>query len=329
MSIQNYLKNHSLYGFNLGLRIYKKDLVGRLERIDFLGGQTRTLLDEDGLGVIDAIWFAVDNQEGVHAGNIPFQKMILSVYVDGEVTPSVSFDCGSLGYWNETQSCSCATDHIHHEFLGVSGGSSKGGGLTFKFPIPYRTHIKIIIQNPDSNTGLLYSQIYRTKNLYIPLKLKSVNLSWSNKVTISAYPDAVEYEFLNISNKEGWLVWFSTILDGLTDMSYADSRMKIYIDGEVSPSFNSPDFPSFFGELKNFSFGKAFQSTMHTYFNPWRTLAFCNFDTEYRISMGLDLMSWIGGIYFESSARAVLDPAQNTMLTDFDMSHIWLYYERV
>jgi hypothetical protein len=309
MNIQDYLKRHSLYGPNFGLRAKQKKLGGRFERINFNPGAPLTLMDESGAGVIDAIWFAIDNREVTFDGNAPFQKMILRIFIDGEVTPSVEFDCGTLGYWNTPSSGSYATNHLHHESLGLNpaNNKAKGGGLTFKFPIPYANHIKITIENPDANPGFLYSFIYYTPEVYIPLKLMSFNIPWSNKITISALTP-VEYEFFNLTNTEGWLIWHSIILKGNTNNSFAESKIKVFIDGESSPSINSPDLPSMFGELKDFAFTTAFMSAVNMYLNPWRTIVPCDLVGTHQVSLGLDLMAWLGGLYFTSGARAVLDP---------------------
>ncbi|MEW5804672.1 MAG: DUF2961 domain-containing protein [bacterium] len=319
MSIQQYLKNHELYGLNLGLRPKVKQIVGRIEWDTIDAGETRVLLDEDGPGVIDSIWFAIGGT------NNTFNNMILRFYIDGEDIPSIQFDGGSLGYRqaNAISQQSHATAHVH--FTVQPDG---GGGLSLRFPIPYSTHIRVTIQNPEAEQQYLFCQIYRTLGIDIPLRLKSINIPWSNKVTILA-STPVEYEYFNLTGIEGWLVWFSTILDGAAGISFAESKMKIYLDGESSPSIDSPDFPSFFGECKNFSYSRQFISTMHVYFNSWRLLCPAGFDTEYRVNIGLDIMKFLGGIYFQSGARAILDTTPTTIVTDFDMSYIWLYYQKI
>ncbi|MEW5803899.1 MAG: DUF2961 domain-containing protein [bacterium] len=319
MSIHHYMKNHEFYGFNFGLRPKIKQIVGRIEWEYIEAGETRLVLDEDGPGIIDTLWFAVGGL------NDTFINCILRIYVDNEVIPSIQFDCGSIGYRQMnavSQQSHCAT---HFHFTQQPDG---GGGFSTRFPIPYSTHIRITMYNPEATSAPFFCQTYRTLGIDIPLRLKSINLPWSNKATILA-SSPTEYEYFNLTGIEGWLVWFSTILDGAAGISFAESKMKIYIDGESSPSIESPDFPGFFGKCKNFSYSKQFLSNMHTYVNSWRLFPPAGFDVTFRVNIGLDIMKFLGGIYFQSGARAVLDTTAPTMVTDFDMSYIWLYYQKI
>jgi hypothetical protein len=96
-------------------------------------GETLTILDEPGPGVITHIWFTFSSDETYH-----LKKLVLRMYWDGESTPSVEAPIGDffglgLGEYFTFQSIplSAAPNHAVNSY----------------FPMPFQKHARITIEN--------------------------------------------------------------------------------------------------------------------------------------------------------------------------------------
>jgi hypothetical protein len=96
-------------------------------------GQTLTILDADGPGMISHIWFTLDDSEPYH-----LKRIVLRMYWDGESSPSVETPIGDFfGLGNGI--------YYRWESLVLSAGSDKA--LNSYFPMPYAHHARITITN--------------------------------------------------------------------------------------------------------------------------------------------------------------------------------------
>jgi len=99
-------------------------------------GDTQTIADVDGPGVIKHIWITTPNS--MNGREYMIRDMVLRMYWDGEDDPSVEvplgdfFGCGH-GRWADLTS------------VPMTVGST--GGLNTHFPMPFREHAKITIEN--------------------------------------------------------------------------------------------------------------------------------------------------------------------------------------
>ena len=96
-------------------------------------GETLTLLEESGPGVITHVWFTLASEEPYH-----LKKVVLNMYWDGEATPSVETPLGDffglgLGdyYVFESTPLSVAPNHALNSF----------------FPMPFQKHARITVTN--------------------------------------------------------------------------------------------------------------------------------------------------------------------------------------
>src|SRR2546430_12746658 len=96
-------------------------------------GQTLSILDVDGPGMISHMWFTINAPEPYH-----LKRIVMRIYWDGEESPSVEAPIG--------------------DFFGLGNGAyygwqsavlSTGGdrSLNSWFPMPYAKHAKITITN--------------------------------------------------------------------------------------------------------------------------------------------------------------------------------------
>ena len=161
--------------------------------------------------------------------------------------------------------------------------------------------------------------MYNVKNVDIPFRLKSVNLSYINKVTILNTSNTV-YEFFTLAG-EGWLVWHSMTMEPSVDNSCLNSLMNVYVDGEVLPSISSVNMLNWFTDSNDFN-----QWPMST---SWRSLSCCpwgGFFTR-KFQAGVNLLDLLGGIRFTNGCRTTMDTTPAAMATDFSFSSTWLYYQ--
>ena len=93
-------------------------------------GTTTTLMDVDGPGIIQHIWVTFDNKF--------YRDLILRMYWDGEETPSVEVPLGDFfcNGWN--QRCN---------ILSMPINVNPSGGMNCFFPMPFRKHARITIEN--------------------------------------------------------------------------------------------------------------------------------------------------------------------------------------
>lgn len=179
-------------------------------------GESLTLLDTDGPGLISHLWFTIASSEPYH-----LKKIVLRMYWDGEETPSVEAPIGDffglgLGYYHPWQS----------EMLSV--GSVKD--LNCFFPMPFQHHARVVVTNEGTqDIGALYYNIeYRTgapldpETLYFHAQYRQAqpNRGWTNRWTSNAQP--LVNRRPNLTGQDNY-VWFEAKGSG----QYAGVTMSI------------------------------------------------------------------------------------------------------
>jgi hypothetical protein len=165
-------------------------------------GDTRTVLDVDGPGMVSHIWFTISDPEPYH-----LKRIVLRIYWDGEATPSVETPIGDffglgLGEYFNWQSAL------------LSVGSSKA--LNSFFPMPYRKHARITVTNEGKQaiSSLYYNIDYRTYSkplapdtLYFHAQFRQAqpNHGWTTQWYENGDP-LVNYK-RNLDGKDNY-VWF-------------------------------------------------------------------------------------------------------------------------
>ena len=204
-------------------------------------GETVTVLDTDGPGVISHIWFTINDQEPYH-----LKRIVLRMYWDGEATPSVETPIGDffglgLGTYHNWKS----------EMLSV--GSVKA--LNSYFPMPYRHHARITVTNEGKQRiGSLYYNIdYRTESHPLPAdtvyfhaqyRQAQPNHGWTDDWSTNGTP--LVNDKANLDGKDNY-VWLDAKghgqFVGVTmsvlqnqDMWWGEGDDMFFIDGAKAPS---------------------------------------------------------------------------------------------
>ncbi len=106
---------------------------------------TATIMDVDGPGVIQHIWITVRNTF--------YRDLILRMYWDGEEAPSVEVPLGDFF-------CNGFCKRVN--VLSIPINVNPSGGFNSFFPMPFRTHARITVENrsPEKCQGFFYTINY-------------------------------------------------------------------------------------------------------------------------------------------------------------------------
>jgi hypothetical protein len=229
-------------------------------------GETLTILDADGPGMISHLWFTVAMSE-------PFslKRIVMRIYWDGEETPSVEtplgdffgLGLGTVVSWQST-------------FLQVGNNNA----LNSFFPMPYAKHAKVTITNEGKTSinSLYYNIDYRKNNKPLPAgtlyfhaqyRQAQPNKGWTNQWYENGDP-MVNYK-RNLDGKDNY-VWFEAKGHGQyvgvtmsvlqnQDGWWGEGDDMFYIDGEAIPSTIGTGSEDYF--LGAWDFGSAFSYPMY------------------------------------------------------------------
>lgn len=204
-------------------------------------GQTLTVLDTDGPGLISHIWFTIASNEEYH-----LKRIVLRIFWDGEGTPSVETPVGDffglgLGEYHNWQS----------QMLSV--GSIKA--LNCFFPMPYRKHARITVTNEGMEPvrSFYYNIDFRTYAQEIPsgtlyfhaqYRQAQPNHGWTNSWKSNGDPKVNQKTNLDGQDNYVWLeatgrgqfvgVTMSVLQN--QDKWFGEGDDMFFIDGEQKPS---------------------------------------------------------------------------------------------
>jgi hypothetical protein len=214
-------------------------------------GETLTVLDAEGPGLVSHIWFTINSPEPYH-----LKRIVLRIYWDGEENPSVEAPIGDffglgLGYYHPWES----------EMLSV--GSVKD--LNCFFPMPFQRHARITVTNEGKRAvkALYYNIDYRIDEttlapgtLYFHAQYRQAqpNRGWTNKWTSNAQP--LVNKRANLTGQENY-VWLEAKGSG----QYAGVTMSIlqnqddwwgegddmfFVDGAMKPTISGTGAEDYF-----------------------------------------------------------------------------------
>jgi hypothetical protein len=228
-------------------------------------GQTLTILDVDGPGMISHIWFTIDDNEPY-----ALKRIVLRMYWDGEKDPSVETPIGDffglgLGLYYTWQS----------ELLSVGNNSA----LNSFFPMPYQHHARITVTNEgkEAVNNFYYNIEYRSyarplpaDTLYFHAEYRQAqpNPGWTNQWYENGDP-VVNYH-RNLDGKDNY-VWLEAKGHGQyvgvtmsvlqnQDGWWGEGDPMFFIDGEKTPVVGTGSEDYFLGA---WDFGGAFSYMLY------------------------------------------------------------------
>jgi hypothetical protein len=221
-------------------------------------GETLTVLDDAGPGLISHVWFTIASDDPHH-----LKALVLRMYWDGEATPSVEAPVGDffgLGLGDY---------HLYHA-LPLSVGADKA--LNSFFPMPFQKHARITITNEGSHKVdafyfnidyRAYSKPLQQDLLYFHAQYRQAAPAqgWTNQWRSNGDPLVDGKKNLN---GEGNYVWMEATgrghFAGVTmsvlqnqDGWWGEGDDMFFVDGEPTPSINGTGSEDYF--LGAWSFG--------------------------------------------------------------------------
>jgi hypothetical protein len=214
-------------------------------------GETLTLLDENGPGLVTHIWFGIASDDPHH-----LKALVLRMYWDGESSPSVETPLGDffgLGLG----------DYYLYQSLPLAVGSDKA--LNSFFPMPFQKHARITVTNEGSlKVDSFYFNIdYRAYSKPLPAdqlyfhaqyRQGTPNHGWTNQWQSNG--DELVNDKKNL-NGEGNYVWMEATgrghFVGVTmsvlqnqDGWWGEGDDMFFVDGETTPSINGTGSEDYF-----------------------------------------------------------------------------------
>jgi hypothetical protein len=214
-------------------------------------GDTLTLLDESGPGVITHIWFTIASPEEMH-----LKKLVLRIYWDHESAPSIEAPVGDffgLGLG----------EYFLFQSIPLSVGADKA--LNSFFVMPFRKHARITVANEGTQkVDAFYFNIdYRAcakslspQTLYFHAQYRQAAPAqgWTNDWKENGDPRVNNR--LNLDG-EGNYVWMNATgrgqFAGVTmsilqnqDAWWGEGDDMFFIDGEARPSINGTGSEDYF-----------------------------------------------------------------------------------
>ena len=227
-------------------------------------GDTLTLLDEAGPGLISHIWFTIASDDPNH-----LKALVLRMYWDGESSPSVETPVGDffgLGLG----------DYYLYQSLPLAVGADKA--LNCYFPMPFQKHARITVTNEGSRkVDAFYFNIdYRAYSKPLPgdslyfhaqYRQATPNHGWTNDWRTNGDENVNDKKNLN---GDGNYIWMEATgrghFVGVTmsilqnqDGWWGEGDDMFFVDGEHLPSINGTGSEDYFlgawGFQHSFAYG--------------------------------------------------------------------------
>lgn len=203
-------------------------------------GQTVTNLDLNGDGAVTTFKVRVKNMNGASAPWRVLRELTVSMYWDGEATPSVWAPLGDFF------GSSCG--YIPYQSLPL--GMKTDGWMYSYWYMPFASGAKIALGNDGSVTRNVDVIV-----TYAPLTKPIANLSrfhakWSRGVYVTNNGRSPDYRFLGVSG-QGRFVGLAMHVYQTTDLSpgpwWGEGDEKFFVDGEAMPSWFGTGSEDYFG----------------------------------------------------------------------------------
>ena len=223
-------------------------------------GETLTLLDVDGPGMVSHVWITINGR-----GSYFLKRLVLRMYWDGEATPSVEAPIGDffgLG----------TGEYVTWESAMLSVGNAKA--LNSFFPMPYQKHARITVTNDGQALipNFYYNIDYRTEahalpahTLYFHAQYRQAQPTHGWTTDWKANSDPAVNNKPNLDGKDNY-VWFEAKGDGQyvgvtmsvlqnQDDWWGEGDDMFFIDGAATPAIAGTGGEDYF--LGAWSFGGA------------------------------------------------------------------------
>ena len=182
-------------------------------------GESVTLMDVEGPGVIRHIWMTVTDRTSPTGPDV-LRNLILEFYWDGEDSPSVQCPIGDFFCCGHAQSCTINS-------IPVMVNPNRGFNCYFAMPFE---HARIVLRNDhNEDVPAFFYQIDYTEYDRLPADTMRFHAQWRRqRVTELAH----DYVVLDGVEGHGTYVGTYLALTALESRWWGEGEFKFYIDGD-------------------------------------------------------------------------------------------------
>lgn len=246
--LQNFLSSSRLPYLKQGkmIQVSSYDTTGaNNDRINIHEGETVTIAEMDGPGVITRIWITIDSRDPHF-----LRRILLRMYWDGEDNPSVEVPVGDFfGTGFEYT-------HYFSQYLGMSSG-----GYFCYFPMPFnkKARIEVVNQTGQEIFAFYYHINYQQLEQYLDEDVAYFHAQWRRDIRTDSHEN---YTILEAEG-EGHFVGLNMSMQGYTkSLWYLEGDEMVYVDGESFPSIYGTGTEDYFTSGWYFKNG-AFHAPYH------------------------------------------------------------------
>ncbi len=207
-------------------------------------GETVTLADIDGSGIIQHIWITVTEQA--------YRDCILRMYWDGEGSPSVEVPVGDLF---------CCGHGLRTKINSLPIAVNPSGGFNSYWPMPFRKGARITVENQrwEDIGGFFYQIDYAQTR--VPAEAAYFHAQWRRAMGTRECPEHVILEGLK---GQGQYVGTYLAWTQLSDGWWGEGEIKFFIDGDGEhPTICGTGTEDYFGGA--WGFGDTFSTAFLGY----------------------------------------------------------------
>ena len=202
-------------------------------------GQTTTIMDVDGPGCIQHMWITTEHKR--------FRDLIVRIYWDGEDTPSVESPLGDLF---------CNGFNTATNVLALPINVNPSGALNCYFPMPFRKHAKITVENraPVDQGAFFYAINYALTEVgddeaYFHAQFRRTN----------PLPYLQDYTILDGVRGQGQYVGTYMAWQQNSTGWWGEGEIKMFLDGDADyPTICGTGTEDYFGGA--WGFGQTFSA---------------------------------------------------------------------
>jgi len=287
-------------------------------------GESRTIFDVQGAGIIDHIWVTIaPRPETLNRSDV-----ILKMYWDGMKEPSVLSPIGPFfgQGWNES---------YDYTSMPLSVGPAGGTGMVSYFQMPFAKGAKIVIENQaDINIEAFYFYVDYVEMDKLPPNTGRFHAWFNRQITNAAEDGENEWQALhpfgkNLDGKDnyvfanikgdGHFVGVNYYVQNPTIMWYGEGDDMFFVDGEKLPSIHGTGTEDYF----NTSWCP--RSIFLTPFYGYPRVS--NYETGWLYRTHLYRFNITDPIYFKKSLKATIEHGHANTLT-LDLSSVAYWYTR-
>lgn len=251
---------------------------------DIKNGQTVTLMDYQGCGIIRHIWLTLSPRSPQHLRNL-----ILRMYWDGSTVPSVEVPLGDF------------FGTAHGRMVELSSAymtCPRGRGFNCFFPMPFATGARITVENdlPDGKSlGALFYQIDFEKRDRLPAGSGRFHAQFRRQ-----NPTILKSDYVVLDGVEGPGAFVGCVI-GVRTLSgnwWGEGEMKFYLDGDG-------EFPTICGTGAEDYFCAAYGMGLYQTLYHGCTL---NLENDFFQTPLVSMYRWHGPdpIYFNKDLKATI-----------------------